>query len=168
MTRNGLDVVSLKGSANEGQPFEWTLGREGDTRVLRLFADAGGALIRFAGIYSRIAGGSLIIDYSGPVGEMGTGVAVLREFRLVNETALKPALEGSSPRDGMTQANAQSTNDMHFTQLRIPFRQQDWVVTIDDAALRGALIGATAGGTINIAGGKMAISGTLIRSDGTT
>jgi hypothetical protein len=166
VTRNGLDVVSLKGSVNESQPFEWTLGREGNTRVLRLFADAGGALIRFAGIYSRIAGGNLILDYSGPVGESGTGVLVLRDFRLLNETALKPALEGSSPRSAMTQANAQATNDLHFTQLRVPFRQEDWVVTIDDAALRGAIMGATASGTVNIAGGKMAISGTLIPAFG--
>ena len=48
ITRKGLDAASLKGKTNENQPFEWTLGREGDTRVLRLLADGGGALIRFS------------------------------------------------------------------------------------------------------------------------
>ena len=57
--------------------------------MLRLFADGGGALIRFSGIYSRVAGGNLILDYSGPVGGAGTGVAVMRDFRLLNETALE-------------------------------------------------------------------------------
>jgi hypothetical protein len=166
VNRNGLDAASLKGSTNESQPFEWTLGREGDTRVLRLFSDGGGALIRFAGIYSRVAGGNLILDYSGPIGDAGTGVLVLREFRVLNEVALKPALQSSSPRDGMAHTNSQASNDLHFSQLRIPFRQEDWVVTIDDAALRGAVLGATASGTVNIAGGKMAISGTLIPAFG--
>ena len=48
----------------------------------------------------------------------------------------------------------------------MPFRQEDWVIIIDDAALRGALIGATASGTVNLPGGKMAISGTFIPAFG--
>ena len=36
ITSKGLDAASLKGKTNENQSFEWTLGREGDTRVLRL------------------------------------------------------------------------------------------------------------------------------------
>ena len=72
ITSKGLDAASLKGKTNENQSFEWTLGREGDTRVLRLLADGGGALIRFSGIYSRVAGGNLVLDYSGPVGGAGS------------------------------------------------------------------------------------------------
>lgn len=163
ITKRGLDAASLKGKSNENQPFEWTLGREGDTRVLRLLADGGGALVRFSGIYSRIAGGSLILDYSGPVDGTGAGVAVMRDFRLLNETALQRAVsQTGGTRDGLANANSQASNDMQFSQLRIPFRQQGWVITIVDAALRGQAVGATASGTINIPGGKMAISGALI------
>jgi hypothetical protein len=36
------------------------------------------------------------------------------------------------------------------------------VITISNAAMRGAALGATASGTINIPGSKMAISGALI------
>ncbi|MDP9189707.1 MAG: AsmA-like C-terminal region-containing protein, partial [Actinomycetota bacterium] len=163
ITSKGLDAASLKGKTNENQSFEWTLGREGDTRVLRLLADGGGALIRFSGIYSRVAGGSLVLDYSGPVGGTGTGVAVMRDFRLLNEAALQPALSRNPmPREGLTQVPQTNPNDLNFTQLRIPFRQEGWVITIADAALRGAALGATANGTINIPGSKMAISGALI------
>ena len=165
ITANGLDAVSLKGQSNGNQPFEWALGREGDVRVLRVFADGGGALIRFAGVYSRVAGGSLIIDYSGPVGGAGTGVMVLRDFRLINETALRPVLEPASTRDGMVHM-PQNTGEVHFTQLRVPFRQEGWVITVDDAALRGSLLGATASGTVNVPGKKLAISGTFIPAFG--
>ena len=163
ITSKGLDAASLKGKTNENQAFEWTLGREGDTRVLRLVADGGGALIRFSGIYSRVAGGSLVLDYSGPVGGTGNGVAVMRDFRLLNESALEPALSTNPmPREGLTRAPQTNPNDLQFTQLRIPFRQEGWVITIVNAALRGAALGATANGTINIPGSKMAISGALI------
>lgn len=166
IAKGGLDAASIKGNTNATQPFEWTLSRDGKTRALRLFSDGGGALIRFAGIYSRIAGGNLILDYSGPVGGAGNGVAVMRDFRVLNESALRPVLDRSSPRDSMVHSNQQSSGDLHFTQLRIPFKQKDWVISIDDAALRGSLIGATASGTINLPDSKMAVSGTLIPAFG--
>ena len=31
--QKGLDAASLKGKTNTNQPFEWTLGRDGNTRV---------------------------------------------------------------------------------------------------------------------------------------
>lgn len=162
--RKGLEAASIKGRTTGNQPFEWTLGREGDTRVLRLIADGGGSLVRFLGIYSRIAGGSLVLDYSGPVGGAGTGVAVMRDFRLINETALDPAISAATHRDGLTPATAK--NELQFTQLRVPFRQEGWVITIVDAALRGTSLGATASGTINLPGSKIALSGTFIPAFG--
>jgi hypothetical protein len=90
----------------------------------------------------------------------------MRDFRVMNEAALKGVLEPSSPRAGMVHSYALAGNDYQFSQLRIPFRQEGWVITIDDVALRGAAIGATASGTINMPDGKLAISGTLIPAFG--
>jgi hypothetical protein len=166
INRKGLDTASIKGSSNSSQPFEWTLTRDGDARTLRLFANDGGALIGFAGIYSRVAGGNLVLDYSGTVGGGGNGVMLMRDFRVVNETAFRQVFEPSSPRAGMVHSNAQTGGAHVFNQLRIPFRQQGWVITIDEAALRGAALGATASGTVNVPDAKMAISGTLIPAFG--
>lgn len=166
ITRGGLDTVSIKGAIGANQPFEWSLTRDGNTRALRVLADSGGAMMRFAGIYSRVAGGSLIIDYSGTVGGGGSGVLVLRDFRVVNEAALTSVIEPSTPRAGMVHSYASSGGDYHFSQLRIPFRQEGWVITIGDAALRGGTLGATASGTINLPDSKIAVSGTLIPAFG--
>ncbi len=167
VTANGLDTVALKGFTNRIQPFEWTVGREGKTRVMRVFADGGGALIRFSGIYSRVAGGNLIIDYSGPIGGTGTGVAMLRDFRLLNETALVTAVRSAAPRNlSEEEAYVRPPGDLSFTQLRIPFTQSGWVINIDDAALRGQALGATVSGTINLPDAKMALSGTFIPAFG--
>ena len=166
VTSKGLDAVSLKGFTNANQPFEWTLGREGSTRVMRLFADGGGALIRFSGIYSRVAGGNLVVDYSGPIGGAGAGVAMLRDFRLINEAALASAVQTTTPRDSSRPGIPQQSSDMHFSQLKVPFTQEGWVINIDDAALRGSALGATASGTINLPDSRMAISGTFIPAFG--
>lgn len=166
LTSGGLDRVALKGAAG-GKPFEWTLRREGKSRILRVLADNGGAVIRFAGVYSKIVGGRLALDYSGVIGQTGTGLAVLRDFRLVNETALAPALQtaGASARDAAARVETNS-GDLNFSQLRVPFRQEGWVIRIDDAALRGPMLGATGSGTINVPGKAMAISGTFIPAFG--
>jgi hypothetical protein len=89
----------------------------------------------------------------------------MRDFRLLNENALRPALSNSQSRSGVTPA-AVDTNDLQFSQLRIPFRQEGWVITIVDAALRGGALGGTANGTINLPGGKMAIGGAIIPAFG--
>ena len=67
----------------------------------------------------------------------------------------------------MEEATTESSNDLQFSQLRIPFRQEDWVITIvGRRASRRSRLGATGSGTINVPGGKLAISGALIPAFG--
>lgn len=166
VTRKGIDAITLKGNTNSNQPFDVTLTREGDKRTLRLFANAGGSLIQFMGIYSRVTGGNLVLDYGGTVDGGGSGVLVMRDFQVSNEAALTRVLDPTSSRAGMVHAYSPTVNDHEFSQLRIPFQQQGWVITIDEAALRGVSVGATANGTINLPDSKMALSGTLIPAFG--
>jgi hypothetical protein len=91
---------------------------------------------------------------------------MLRDFRLLNESALASAVRSVSPSDAQQQIYAQQANDMRFSQLRIPFTQEGWVINVNDAALRGSMLGATASGTINVPDAKMALSGTFIPAFG--
>jgi hypothetical protein len=168
ISADGLEAAELTGRIGSSDAFEWTLGKEGGERHLRLFADDAGELFRFAGLYSKIAGGNLILDYTGEVGGAGAGMAMLRNFRLINEAALQPTMASARRReDPMAFAPVGSTaDDLTFTELRVPFRQQDWVMSITDATLRGPMIGATGEGTVNVAGGKVALSGTFIPAFG--
>jgi hypothetical protein len=164
----GLEKASLEGSVADA-PFEWTLGEEGGARSLSLSADDAGALLRFAGIYGKVAGGELSLDYSGEAGGAGTGVLVLRDFRLLDESALAPAVrtaQQAATRAAAARSDRPDWNDLAFTQLKIPFRQEGWVIQVEDAALRGTILGATGSGTINVPGAKIAISGTLIPAFG--
>lgn len=161
-----LEAASMKGSTRRGQGFEWTLGQEAGRQTLRIFAENGSALIRFLGIYERVIGGSLILDYSGtPVG--GSGTVLMRNFELRDERALAPAVRSVREVPARMQMTLPPQSDrLSFEELRVPFRQAGWVINIDEASLRGAVLGATASGTINIPGGKMALSGTFIPAFG--
>jgi hypothetical protein len=165
----GLDTASLQGQSGGNRGFDWTLGRDGDTRTLRLIADDAGALLKFTGLYGKVAGGNLVIDYGGTVGGAGRGVVMMRDFRVVEESALAPAVRSAQSHireRGLPVSDNDTATDLSFAQLRIPFRQEGWVIAMDDAALRGPMLGATASGTINIPGGRVAISGTFIPAFG--
>ncbi len=166
VTRKGLDAIAVKGKTSTGQPFDLSLTRDGKKRTLRLFANEGGPLIQFLGIYSRVTGGNLVLDYGGTVDGGGSGVLVMRDFDVNNEAAFTRVLDPTSSRAGMVHAYSEASNGHHFTQMRIPFHQEGWVIAIDDAALRGASVGATASGTINLPDSKIALSGTLIPAFG--
>lgn len=165
----GLDRAALKGKVVADETFEWTLGKENGARTLRVVSDNAGALIRFAGIYPRISGGNMILDYSGPVGETGNGVLLLRDFSLSEEPALASAVESArqaAEQSEMLRPGDASTGEMTFSQLRVPFTQKGWVISIEDAALRGTMLGATAEGTVNVPDGRLAITGTFIPAFG--
>ena len=165
----GLQTASLTGRSEGDRPFEWTLGRERDVRSLRLSAEDGGALMRFAGIYGKVSGGRLVLDYSGAAGGSGQGNLHLRDFRVVDEAALAPAVRSARPgvrEAGLADLEEPASRDLNFSELRVPFRQADWVISVDDAALRGPMLGATASGTVNVKGGRVAISGTFIPAFG--
>ena len=93
----------------------------------------------------------------------------MRDFRLLNETALQPVVDRARRRQRgawRTAASARRQATCSSRSCGFPFQQEGWVITIADAALRGAALGATASGTINLPGGKMAISGTFIPAFG--
>jgi hypothetical protein len=161
-----LAAASINGRARQGQGFEWTLGQEGGRRALRVFAENGSSLIRFLGIYERVIGGSLVLDYSG-VPEGGSGTLLMRNFELRDEKALEPAVRSVREVPARMQITLPPESDrLSFEELRVPFRQAGWVINIDEASLRGPVLGATASGTVNIPARQMAISGTFIPAFG--
>ena len=168
LSADGVETAMLSGKLGTSDAFEWTLEKDGKERYLRLLADDAGELFRFAGLYSKIAGGNLILDYSGKVEGAGSGVAMLRNFRVINDNSLAPVLASVRSRENpMAFAPVSaSANDMTFSELRVPFTQEDWIVTILDATLRGPMMGATGEGTVNVVGGKVALSGTFIPAFG--
>jgi hypothetical protein len=171
LTGSRVDRVALQGRSGDSGAFEWVVGKDGEKRVMQLIADNGGAIIRFLGIYAKLAGGSLVIDYSGSADETGSGSMVMRNFRVINEGALAPAIRSTAEGSGRSASAVPvqqqiDPSDLRFDHLTVPFRRDGWVLSIDDAFLRGAAIGATASGTVNLPDRKLALSGTFVPAFG--
>lgn len=157
--------LSLAATASRSHKVTWEVAEQGGEHRTTLRTGEGGTLLRFLGIYGKISGGDLALDYRKPVGgSAGGGVLQLWNFRVTGEAALSDAIgpaAGSEQRRGGRQAGA-----MGFTKLKIPFRQSGGVVTVEEAYLRGPMLGATGSGTINMDGRKIAVSGTLVPAFG--
>jgi hypothetical protein len=166
-----LREVALAGRTDAGEPFDWTVTEQNRQRRTYLRAANGGAILSGMGLYSRIAGGDLTLDLMGPAGSSsGRGLFVLNRFQIIDEAALADALapavasRASGRREVVHQVHQAEidTRNMQFSTLQIPFQRQGDVVHIREAFLRGAMLGGTGSGTINLAERSISISGSLI------
>ncbi|WP_224405123.1 AsmA-like C-terminal domain-containing protein [Afifella sp. IM 167] len=164
-----LHALRLNAIVGAGS-LEWIISEDANAREQVANAGDAGAVLQFADLYSRVRGGRLLLSMKGPPGgEQAGGEVVVHDFRIVEETTLAEAVRP------VTRSNTRAreeifdkidTNDIGFSKLRIPFALSKGVVTIDEAYLRGPILGATASGTINLTDSKIALSGTFIPAFG--
>lgn len=122
------------------------------------FADLG-TLLRFTGVYPRLAGGSGSLVMSTDTAQ-GTdrGVFSIRDFSLIDEANVAQIL-GNDPRSRETIARQ---NRVDFNEGRAEFIRKDGVVEITEAVLDGGQMGGTARGYIYTDTGRYDLVGTYI------
>jgi len=150
--------ASLSGSLG-GAPV--SLAYDGRADRATLAADAGdaGSLLRFVDVYTRVGGGTLSINAtrqgrSGPL----AGRFEVDGFDILDEPAVKNVIANAP---GRTAAEVNPAR-LHFDRMVARFRATDQAITIDDALLKGAAIGATFNGRIDLIRSTVGINGTYI------
>ena len=125
----------------------------GGTTLTGTARDAG-RLMRFTDIYTRMRGGVLSVE--GKAGRSGPLVGSLQVdgFDVQNEPAMERVVvnnaEGFNPRS------------VHFDRMVARFRRTDRVLTIEDALLAGAAVGATFSGRYELSSTNLSITGTYL------
>jgi hypothetical protein len=153
--------LQLQGSFISGNPINLRLAPNSEgVRVLSISGRDGGAALRAANLYSKIAGGeiNLSVTFSAPGAPSASrGQLILRNFEVRNEAALaqldkkgKPLRSG--PRKG----------GLRFSKLSLPFRTDPKFVRIGDTLIKGSDLGATAEGLIRKSDGAIDVTGTII------
>jgi hypothetical protein len=138
-------------------------------------ADAG-RLLRFLDHYRRIRGGRATLSAAlGPKGS-ASGRLILSGFEVADDPNLEVLIERTrqhapaglqdpgNPRPLAFQPteNAARPTGNWFDQLSIAFRKEGDTIEIVDAVLRGPIFGGSADGAIDLAEGRMNLSGTFI------
>ncbi len=156
--RQGLVTrLSLTGLLSSRRPVSIDLApAAGSLRRLRIVADDAGAVLRAAGLYSRIFGGRM--EFSALLRRDGTvqrGLLVIRRFEVRNEGRLAEIARRDRRRRGPRRG-------MRFRKLVLPFSTDARFVRIGNALVKGDELGATANGIIRKQDLAMDIGGTII------
>jgi hypothetical protein len=162
LVARGSQLLSaeITGTFLSGQPVVFRITPVDGGREMRINGRDGGAAIRAANLYSKVAGGQIEFyallsnDASALVKD---GRLTLRNFEVRNEAALAELDARGRPKK-----TGPRRESLSFTRLTLPFTSDSKFIRIGDSLVRGAELGASAEGLIRKADGAVDITGTII------
>lgn len=154
-----LEQAEIEGTFLSGQPIVFRVTPVEGGREMRINGRDGGAAIRAANLYSKVAGGQ--IEFYALLGADGSAVKdgqlVLRNFEVRNEAALAELDSRGKPK-----RNGPRRESLTFKKLTLPFTSDERFIRIGESLVRGPEIGASAEGLIRKSDGAVDITGTII------
>jgi hypothetical protein len=131
----------------------------GDVGTLDVSAADAGRVTRFLDLYTRFAGGALkLVGQRKGAGAAMVGTFDMSNFDVLNEPVMKNVVSTQAS-NGPTGYNS---SRVHFDRMVAGFRKSGSLLTIGDALLRGAAVGATFSGRYDLASTNISISGTYL------
>ncbi len=151
--------LSFTGSiAGKDLTIDYAVGANG-TRLNAKAGDAG-HLLRFADLYTHVAGGTIALNgQGGPNGPM-VGTMQIADFYVLNEPAMTRVGVGRNTTGG--NPDGFDPTRVHFDRMIARFSKTQRAVVIEDALLRGAALGATFSGRYDLPSASIALSGTYL------
>ena len=158
--RNGvLEQAEIEGTFLSGQPVVFRVTPVEGGREMRINGRDGGAAIRAANLYSKVAGGQ--IEFYALLAKQGSAVKdgrlVLRDLEVRNEAALAELDARGKPKRAGPRRDA-----LTFNRLTLPFTSDGRFIRIGESLVRGPELGASAEGLIRKSDGAVDITGTII------
>jgi hypothetical protein len=135
----------------------------GDQAELRINSADAGSVFRFIDIYNRIAGGRLTMTgrRAGPTGPF-SGIFDVLNFRIVGEPSMSRLVSATNGTGPAATRTGVDPSNVAFDRMRLDYTKRGSVVVIDDAILRGASVGATFNGTLDLARQTVSLAGTYL------
>ena len=158
--------ASLSGIMASGQPVTLDIAPAASgQRRLRIVSNDAGALLRAAGLYSKVHGGRL--DFSAllappPSSSVRRGLLIMKKFAVRNETRLTGIAREGRGKNGARGPRRGPRRGLFFRKLTLPFSTDEHFLRIGNALIKGDEIGASANGLIRKTDKAMDIGGTII------
>jgi hypothetical protein len=159
--RNGtVTQADIRGGFLSGQPIVIRVKPSEGGRLMELNSGDGGATLRAANLYSKVAGGQLIFT-AGLVGQstsIQNGRLILRDFAVRNEAALAQV-----DSRGRQRKSGPRREGLNFKRLRLRMTSDARFIRFSDTILEGTDLGAVVErGLIRKSDGAIDITGTII------
>lgn len=159
-TGGRITQADITGMYLSGQPVTLRVLPVNAGRELRLTSSDGGATLRAANFYSKVAGGAMefsAVMSNDAASSILRGNLTIRNFEVRNEAALAQLDQRGKPRK-----SGPRKGGIAFKRLTIPFTTDARFVRIADSIIKGDELGATASGLIRKSDNAMDITGTII------
>lgn len=170
--KDNIRQLDLKGRLGSTNILARTVPQAGSPNpAIILQADSAGQLLRFLDIYTRMSGGSLVLQMGTGDGPQ-PGVVILDTFSLNNEPALRRIIPtqtqfiAGQDQAGNPQMVRIDFNEVVFTKARVDFTRSPGRLDFRDGAIYGNQVGFTLGGFIDYARDRIDISGTFVPAYG--
>jgi len=155
-------TANLIGAIDDGGVFQLALDNDGQARHLRIESDNAGRFGLGADIFRNAVGGRLTLTADLSLFEtplFAEGLLEVYDFRMVKSSSLIAAL-AEDERSGLDEMIREGGVD--FREIKIPFRLEDEVFDISNAAAHGPSLGFTMEGQIDQRFERMNINGTMV------
>lgn len=157
-----LTQAEITGTFLSGQPVVFRVTPVEGGREMRINGRDGGAAIRAANLYSKVAGGQ--IEFFALLtrdGSVKNGKLILRDFEVRNEAALAELDARGKPKPNAPRRDGPRRDALGFKKLSLPFTSDSRFICIGEALVRGPELGASAAGLIRKSDGAIDIAGTI-------
>ena len=158
--------ADITGNFLSGQPLRIKVTALPEGRDMKVFSGDGGAVVRAANFYSKIAGGEL--QFSALIGNepgspLRNGQLQIKNFEVRNEAALAELDQRGKPKK-----SGPRKGGITFKKLWLPFDIDAKFVRLGEVTLRGTDMCATADGVIRKKDGALDVTGSVIPACGLT
>lgn len=155
-------TARLEALVAPNRPIVMTMSPAGSTRVFNVAADDAGAVFRALDIFENVSGGRLTVRGTvddGPTGDVISGTAEVRDYRLVKAPVLAKVLSVAAL-TGI--ADVLRGEGIAFSNLEAPFKLKDGLLELSETRAYGSALGITAKGQIDLSAERMAVEGTIV------
>ena len=170
-----LTALDARGTLDGGAPVAAVLDKDSaGQRRIRVDSTDAGRLFKLTGFYPNIQGGRVQIEVNveGEGAAEKTGTLWVRDFRVLGDSVIaevvssvdegRPPIGGTAPRGSKRVVR----EVFEFDTMRVPFSVGHGQFVMEDAYVRGPLLGATIRGKVDYKTEKMSLGGTYIPLQG--
>ncbi|KQT83432.1 hypothetical protein [Aurantimonas sp. Leaf443] len=165
-----LASARFDGESPSSAPLSLALDGEKGVRRLSLATSDAGVLLRFAGVYPRMAGGQARVELQGSDKAGYTGALRIDGFTLVDEPRLASLVGTTSSSDDASLARAIGRDievaNAYFDTASLSLSYRDERLVVEDGIVRGPVFGSSFAGLLHDGAGGIDIGGSFMPAYG--
>lgn len=168
----GLEAAELRGKLSGNSDFKFTLAKRGSAQQADGRFEDTGAMLAFLDFYERMQGGTGVLNVAMADADSWVGDFRVRSLFITEDPAIQKIRESDqrinqdegwiNPHASRSTETRRPKGSAAFETLDISFARDDDIMTISRGALRGAALGGTVSGTVDLGQQTLSLTGTFV------